>query len=383
MKKIILFFALSVAVFTSLAQERPYVQFNYTLPESFATTYENERLLVYNEERKVCVIIYSPFKAGSNIEENFMQLWNTPQRNIEGYNAGEVYNKNNLKINGYQMMSGVYEGESNGQIFKKTAQLYQDGNICNAVIAFADQATNEQLQSFWKSLQIIPKAIPLSPLELSYNWYKIIRGVTAPSFTPQSYQALNNLNFTGFFTPIGFYMQTLGDSLFHLRVLPNLQILSIGQTQFSTAAAINIGSLPALKQVDAVNQGMQIPMSDAGLQGLSQSSTLEDISLIAPSIPNITNAGMVHLSRMTKLKTLHLGRAAAVTVVGLEQLVSLKQLINLNLTGANLTDADIPRIITALAQMPSLQVFILRYSGITEAGAEQIRTARAPLVVIR
>ena len=370
-------------MFTSLAQERPYVQFNYTLPESFATTYENERLLVYNEERKVCVIIYSPFKAGSNIEENFMQLWNTPQRSIEGYNAGEVYKRNNLKINGYQMMSGEFDVESNGQIFKKNLQLYQDGNICNAVIAFADQVTNERLQSFWKSLQIIPKAIPLSPLELSYNWYKIIRGVTAPSFTPQSYQALNNLNFTGFFTPNGFYMQTLGDSLFHLRVLPNLQILSIGQTQFSTAAAINIGSLPALKQVDAVNQGMQIPMSDAGLQGLSQSSTLEDISLIAPSIPNITNAGMVHLSRMTKLKTLHLGRAAAVTVVGLEQLVSLKQLINLNLTGANLTDADIPRIITALGQMPSLQVFIIRYSGITEAGAEQIRTARTPLVVIR
>ncbi len=382
MKQVIICLALCLILQKSFAQERPYVQFNYVIPDSYETAYEADRILVYNQERKICVIIYSPYKAGNSIDENFMQLWATPQKNIEGYFTGEVNRRNTTKINGYQLMEGSFEGEANGGFYIKTLRMYQDVNSCNAVITFADKETNEQLQSFWKSLQIIPKAIPLSPLQKAHNWYSIVRGTDA-SFTPQAFQALNNLNFTGFFTPNGFYMQTLGDSLFHLRVLPNLQILSIGQTQFSTAAAINIGSLPALKQVDAVNQGMQKPMSDAGLQGLSQSSTLEEISLIAPSIPNITNAGMVHLSRMTKLKTLHLGRAAAVTVVGLEQLVSLKQLINLNLTGANLTDADIPRMITALGQMTSLQVFIIRYSGITEAGADQIRAARTPLVVIR
>ncbi len=383
MKQVLICLTLILTIQKGFTQERPYVQFNYILPESYETAYEADKILVYNQERKICVIIYSPYKAGSNIDENFMQLWNTPQRYIEGYYTGEAYKRNSTKVNGYQMMNGAFEGESNGQLFKKTVQLYQDGNSCNAVIAFADRETNEQLQSFWKSLQIIPKAIPLSPLQKAYNWYRIVRGTTAASFTPESFQSLNNLNFTGFFTSNGFYMQTLGDSLYHLRVLPNLQILSIGQTQFSTAAAINIGSLPALKQVDAVNQGMQIPMSDAGLQGLSNSLTLEEIRLIAPSMPNVTNAGMVHLSRMTKLKTLSLGRADAVTIVGLEQLVSLKQLINLDLSGANLTDADIPRIITALSQMPSLQVFIIRYSLITEAGAAQIRTARTPLVVIR
>lgn len=382
MKQVMICLALFITMQKSFAQERPYVQFNYILPESYQTAYEADRLLVYNEEKKICVIIYSPYKAGNNIAENFMQLWNTPQKNIEGYSAGEVYKRNSTKINGYQMMSGEFEGESNGRLFKKTIQLYQDGNSCNAVIVFADKETNEQLQSFWKSLQIIPKAIPLTPLQKAHSWYSIVRGTDA-SFTPQAFQSLNNLNFTGFFTTNGFYMQTLGDSLYHLRVLPNLQILSIGQTQFTTAAAINIGSLPALKQVDAVNQGMQIPMSDAGLQGLSNSLTLEEIRLIAPSMPNVTNAGMVHLSRMTKLKTLSLGRADAVTIIGLEQLVSLKQLINLDLSGAGLTDADIPRIITALGQMTSLQVFIIRYTVISEAGAEQIRTARAPLVVIR
>lgn len=383
MKQVFICLALILTIQKAFTQERPYVQFNYVIPDSYETAYEADRILVYNHERKICVIIYSPYKAGENIGENFMQLWNTPQKDIEGYFTGEVNRRNITKVNGYQMMEGAFEAETNSGIFIKTLRMYQDGNSCNAVITFADRETNEQLQSFWKSLQIIPKEIPISPLQKAYNWYSIVRGTTAASFTPQSFQALNNLNFTGFFTPNGFYMQTLGDSLFHLRVLPNLQILSIGQSQFSTAAAINIGSLPALKQVDAVNQGMQILMSDAGLQGLSRSSTLEEIRLITHSMPNVTNAGMVHLARMTKLKSLFLGRADAVTIVGLEQLVSLKQLINLDLSGANLTDADIPRIITALGQMTSLQVFIIRYSLITDAGAEQIRTARAPLVVIR
>lgn len=76
-------------------------------------------------------------------------------------------------------MSGVYEGELYGQVFKKTIQLYQEGNICNAVIGFTDRQTDEQLRRFWESLNIIPKAIAavqLSPLERSYNWYRALRG---------------------------------------------------------------------------------------------------------------------------------------------------------------------------------------------------------------
>ena len=161
MKQVMICLALILTIQKGFTQERPYVQFNYVIPDSYETAYEADRILVYNQERKLCVIIYSPYKAGSNIDENFMQLWNTPQRYMEGYFTGEAYKRNSTKLNGYQMMAGEFEGESNGQLFKKTLQLYQDGNTCNAVIAFADRETNEQLQSFWKSLQIIPKEIPI------------------------------------------------------------------------------------------------------------------------------------------------------------------------------------------------------------------------------
>lgn len=162
MKQVMICMALLLTMQKGFTQERPYVQFNYVIPDSYETAYEADRILVYNQEKKICVIIYSPYKAGSNIDENFMQLWNTPQKNIEEYFTGEVYKRNSTKVNEYQMINGAFEGESNGRPLKKTVQLYQEGNSCNAVIAFADKETNEQLQSFWKSLEFIPKAKPLS-----------------------------------------------------------------------------------------------------------------------------------------------------------------------------------------------------------------------------
>ncbi len=196
MKQVMICVALLLTIQKSFSQERPYVQFNYTIPDSYETAYEADRILVYNQERKICVIIYSPYKAGSNIAENFVQLWNTPQKNIEGYFAGEMNRRNITKVNGYQMISGEFEGESNGQLLKKTLQLYYDGNNCNAIIAFADRETNEQLQSFWKSLQIIPKEIPVSPLKSLNNWHDALRRHDASIMSIQTYQLQAAINFS-------------------------------------------------------------------------------------------------------------------------------------------------------------------------------------------
>jgi hypothetical protein len=349
---------LITTILKSIAQERPYVQFNYTLPESFAMSYENDRLLVFNEENKVCVIIYSPYKAGNNIGDDFMQLWNTPQKNIEGYLSGEVNKKSNAKINGYQLMSGDFEGESNGQTFIKTLKLYQDGNICNAVLGFADNQTNEQLQPFWKSLAIIPKAaaaVQLSPPERSYNWYRALRGPDASNSSIQTYQSQTAINFTGFNTPSQNHLQTLGDSLFYLRELPNLQMLFIGQTRFTDAAAINIGTLKAIKHVQSMDQGFPIPLTNAGLQGLGNATALEVLNLQAVEFAGITDAGMAHLARLTNLKILTLSRATGITISGIEQLVTLQQLRERNLSYCALGDADIPRLTTVIQQLPALQ----------------------------
>lgn len=383
MKQVVICMALFIILQKGFPQERPYVQFNYTLPESYETAYEADRLLVYNREKMICVIIYSPYKASSNIAENFLQLWNTPQKNIEGYFAGEVYKRNTAKVNGYQMMSGELEGELNGQLFKKTIQLYQDGNSCNAVMAFADKETNEQLQSFWKSLQIIPKETPLTPLERSYNWYTALRGPDASNSSIETYRLQTTINFTGFNAASQGHLQTLGDSLFYLRELPNLQTIFIGQTRCTDAAAMNIGLLPAIKQVQSIDQGLAIPITNAGFVGMSRASTLEIIDLRAVDIPGATDASMAQLSRLTGLRKLIVSRATAVTINGIEQLTSLKQLQELNLSYCSVSDADIPRLIAVIQQLTALRTLFLQTTGITEAGATQLRQAFPALIFYR
>lgn len=383
MKQAFICLALLINIQIGFTQERPYVQFNYTLPESYETVYESDRLLVYNTEKKICVVIYSPYKAGSNIAENFIQLWNAPQKNIEGYLGGDVYKRNTTKVNGYQLMTGEFEGESNSQLFKKTLQLYQDGNSCNAVIAFVDKETNEQLQSFWKSLQIIPKEIPLTPLERSYNWYKALRGPDASNSSIQTYQSQTALNFTGFTASSQDHLQKLGDSLFYLRELPYLETIYIGQTRFTDAAAMNIGLLPAIKQVLSIDQGFAIPVTNAGFVGMCRAGTLEIIDLRAVDIPGATDASLAQLSRLTRLRKLIVSRATAVTINGIEQLTPLKQLQELNLSYCSVSDTDIPRLTAVIQQLPALRTLFLQTTGITEAGATQLRQAFPALTLYR
>lgn len=385
MKALFVCMILIITILKSSAQERPYVQFKYSLPESYKTAYDNDRLLIYNEEKKVCVIMYAPYKASSEMADNFTQLWHADQKNIEGYITGEVFKRNSSKINGYQLISGDFEGESNGQVFKKTLHLYQDGNVCNAVIGFADQQTNDQLLPFWKSLQIIPKvnAPVLSPIERSYNWYRALRGPDASNSSLQIYQSQTVINFTGFMAASQTHLQTLGDSLFYLRELPNLQMLFIGQTKLNDAAAIHIGTLKTIKQLQSVDQGSQMPLTNAGLLGLSKATTLEILDLRAVSFTGITDVGMTHLAKLTHLKTLAIARAIGITINGIEQLVTLKQLRELNLSYCSLNDADIPRLTVVMQQLPVLQKLFIQSTNITQAGTDQLRQSFPNIVIYR
>ncbi len=386
MKQVMICLALLLTMLKSFAQERPYVQFNYVIPDSYETAYEADRILLYNQERKISVIIYSPYKTGNNIDESFMQLWNTPQKNIEGYFAGEVNRRNTSKINGYQMMEGAFEGEANGGIFIKTLRIYQDGNSCNAVITFTDRETNKQLQSFWKSLEVIPKATEaaqVSPLERSYNWYRALRGPDVSNSSIQTYQSQTAINFTGFNTASQNHLQTLGDSLFYLRELPNLQMLFIGQTKFNDAAAINIGTLKAIKHVQSIDQGFPIPLTNYGLQGLSNATTLEILNLQAVDFAGISDAGMAQLARLINLKILTLSRATGITINGIEQLVTLKLLRELNLSYCALGDADIPRLTTVIQQLPALQKLFIQTTNVTQAGADQVRQSFPNIIIYR
>jgi hypothetical protein len=158
-------------------------------------------------------------------------------------------------------------------------------------------------------------------------------------------------------------------------------MLFIGQTRFTDAAAINIGTLKAIKHVQSINQGFPIPLTNAGLQGLGNATALEVLNLQAVDFAGITDAEMAHLARLTNLKILTLSRATGITINGIEQLVTLQQLRERNLSYCALGDADIPRLTTVMQQLPALQKLFIQTSNITQAGADQLRQSFPNIII--
>ena len=83
--------------------------------------------------------------------------------------------------------------------------------------------------------------------------------------------------------------------------------------------------------------------------------------------PNVSNAGVEHLKRLTKLKTLHLVRTA-VNGEGMQHLVGLP-LEEINLQLSDVSDDGMPH----LAKIPSLKRIMLIKTKITDAGIEQLK----------
>lgn len=374
MKKIIV--ALLILFTASLhAQQLQFGRFMFTLPEGFKQAKENTSLLLYNGNKQLCAVLFSAYPFGGNTEETFYKLWATELK-FPDYIKGEINRLSAYEVNGYQCLYNSFEGETNGKPITKTACLYQSGNTCEAIISYSsDENTKLLLESLFKSLKMLPpaSASPLTPLERSYQWYRALRGPDVSNSTMAVYQSQTAINFTGFTTPSQQHLQTLTDSLFYLRELPGLQMLFIGQTKMNDAAAAHIGTLRTIKHVQAIDQGFPIPLTNAGLQAISNAATIEVLDLRAVDASGITDAGMPHIARLTRLTKLSIGRSPGISINGIERLTPLKQLRELNLSYCTFSDADIPRLRLAIQQLPALQTLLLQSTGLTEQGAAQLR----------
>lgn len=387
MKKMMLQCLILFSVFylPASAQTSQFGPFVFLLPAGFNTVNDGSKLLVNNPQKQLCAVLFNSYPLLGNNEETYYQLWKTELKS-PNYIAGEISNLSSYQENGYQCITGYFEGETNGVQVHKSAYLYQSGSSCAAILSFtSDVETQYAIQSFFKSLKIQPPVIyqPPTPLEQSYNWYRTLRGPDVTNTSIQVYQSQTALNFTGFSAASQLHLQTLGDSLFHLRVLPALQMLYIGQTRLNDAAAINIGALPAIKHVQSMDQGFPIPLTNAGLQGMSNAATLEVIDLRSVDIPGVNDAGMNHIAKLSRLTKLIISRAPAVTINGIEKLVTLKQLRELNLSFCTLGDSDIPRLTAVIQQLPALQLLFIQSTNITEAGVAPLRQAFPGITIYR
>lgn len=384
MKKILFLTACMITFLAARTQSLKFGPFTFTLPDGYSMSKEKNRALISDPERRICFILDTWKTGKSSIKDNFNTWWNSalPFPEYREFPAPEM---SFFKQNGYECAQSIPVTQMKEAGSIKQAGIYQNGSSFHSFMVFVQNAESYYpLEAMLKSMKIDPPpaVVTLSPLEQSYNWYIRLKNIQPSALPIQSYQASGNLNFTGFICPYPEYMQRLGDSLIHLRVLSSLQDLMIGETQLTNNAARHIGNHPTLKRVFSVSQGLTIPLTDAGLQLLSVSGTIDEIDFRSPQIPGISNTGLGYLSRMTQLKSLKLSRAAGITISGIEQLVTLQQLQNLDLSGCTITDADMPRLRALLLRMPRLQSINLTYCGLSQSATNDIRNLRQGFAIL-
>lgn len=118
------------------------------------------------------------------------------------------------------------------------------------------------------------------------------------------------------------------------------------------------GRLPGLRSLVLVATPQE-QLTDNGLAAITH---LPNLQLLSIAGNRVTDAGMVHVGQLSRLRTLVLN--CNVTDSGLEKLSNLKDLEQLDLTQTKITDAGA----NSLRNFPKLETLILNGTPITDAG---------------
>jgi hypothetical protein len=385
MKHFLLLLTLLVSAFSGQAQKMQFGRLAFEIPNGFRVEKGKQELYIYNLQKQLCAVVYSNYVNAGNLEETQWQLWNQEIK-FPNYTIGEMMNRYTLESGGAKGIRADYETRTDNGMVSKSAIVYESAGSCDAVLTYcSDIETKYALDAFLKSIVFVAPqaAVSLSALERSYQWYRALRGPDISNSSIQVYQSQTSINFTGFMAASQQHLQRLGDSLFYLRELPNLQMILIGQTRMDDAAAMNIGLLRSIKQVQTVSQGFGLPITNTGLQGLSNAVTLEILDLQGIDINGVTDAGLAHLAKLTNLRKLFFSRASRITIAGFEQLTPLKQLQELNLSFCILTDADLPRLRAVIQQLPALRILYIQSTAMTPEATLQLRQEFPHITIYR
>ena len=176
-----------------------------------------------------------------------------------------------------------------------------------------------------------------------------------------------------------------------LEAVPDLESLAIGGNRIGAAGIASLRSLKRLKHLDLsgaqeTDSGIwAVTVADLSLDEIGALTGLETLNLAAPSaeyvdavstgVPRlrgairVTDFGAGHLSRLRNLRRLNLSRGL-VTAAGIERLVGLGQLEELDLShAAAVDDAAGP----ALAALPRLRVVDVSFTRFGDEGLDALR----------
>lgn len=183
-----------------------------------------------------------------------------------------------------------------------------------------------------------------------------------PMVTDEKVDCIGKLTWV---TQLGIGGSEVSAGLGHLKNFKSLCYLSLGALRNHNIDRdlIHIADLTDLEELDL--QDAQV--SDAGLIHLQRLSKLKRLNLFKnPNTLAITDAGMAHLKHLKSLEELRL--PSGITDTGIEHLTALDSLKKVNLWGDGITDKSM----SMLAQMKSLENLDISSRGVTDAGIEKL-----------
>lgn len=157
-----------------------------------------------------------------------------------------------------------------------------------------------------------------------------------------------------------YYSTVTGDG-FKYFTNSNLSSLAVIKSSIDHAALQSIGALKQLITLDLSNS----QIDDAGLAHLSALTKLE--KFYAHMNPGITDAGLEHLQGMRNLEVLTVG-GTGITDAGLKQLARHENLVQLAIYNIGITDAGLEQ----LANLKNLNYLSLMATPVTDAGLKHL-----------
>jgi hypothetical protein len=154
--------------------------------------------------------------------------------------------------------------------------------------------------------------------------------------------------------------QLTDDGLAPLTTLPALELLSIYGNRTTDAALVHVGQMRKLRTLV-----LNCDVTDTGLETLSGLTNLEQLDLTQSKI---TDAGIVSVKNFVKLKTLILN-GTRLTNESLSTIAELKTLENLYLGDTSIDDAAV----ASLKQMEQLQTLFLLDTPITARAVAELQ----------
>jgi hypothetical protein len=168
-------------------------------------------------------------------------------------------------------------------------------------------------------------------------------------------------------------LEATGPSIAAATHFPGLDRLDLGGKSLCDA---DLTSRRELTQSSAL-RAYTAPTSEAGVGGLSRFTNLRFLTLVRSGI---SDKGLVHLERMTKLSILQISGNQAISDAGLAHLSGLTKLRYVDLSDTNVTDVGLAQ----LSKLPNVSYLDLSRTKVSDAGLVHVKDLiRLSTLVVR